>query len=239
MIRRFSTGVSSFFEGIRLLRTDKTMRALSVVPAIMSLTLFTAGLIAGMMYLDEILSFVIQSNINDYNFFLKSLIYILSFLALVFILYFLIFFVVSILSIPVCTSLSQKALTQTGYLQSSSKSITENLTTFAKMAKVSVLKLGFLLMISVILFVASLLPIISPLALYLSLMILTFDCMDYAMELDELSLRQRFQFLRTHWIEFSGFALCMGVVVAIPFVHFIVLPAAVLGTTVLYARIKK
>ena len=97
---------------------------------------------------------------------------------------------------------------------------------------------NIILAISAMLFIASFIPIISPIALYFSLMILTFDCMDYAMEHDEQGLRQRFKYFFNHWIEFSGFALCMAVIIVIPFIHFILLPSAVLGTTVLYARIQ-
>lgn len=236
--RKFSCGVTSFVEGVKLLKNDKNIRALGIVPALMSLTLFTVGLVLGMMYVDDILSWVIKANLNDYNIFLKSLVYVLSFVLLGFILYFATFFVVSILAVPVCTSLSQRVLIQSGYFSSTKKGLKENLFTFAKMLRVSLLKLGFILAISAMLFIASFIPIISPIALYFSLMILTFDCMDYAMEHDEQGLRQRFKFFFSHWIEFSGFALCMAVIVVIPFIHFILLPAAVLGASVLYARIQ-
>lgn len=238
MITKFKMGISSFMEGIGLLRKDNGIRVLAMIPALMSLTLYTVGLVVGVMYVDDVLSWIINKNVSDYNIYIKSLIYVLSFLLLAFILYFATFIVVSILAIPVCTSLSQKVLTKSAYLQAGSKTMKENLFTFARMLRVSLLKLGFILAISAMLFVASFIPIISPIALYFSLMILTFDCMDYAMEHDEQGLRQRFKFFFSHWIEFTGFALCMAIVVAIPFVHFILLPAAVLGTSVLYVRIQ-
>lgn len=238
MINKFRVGVSSFFEGIRLLRKDSSIRVLGMIPALMSLTLYTVGLVVGVMYVDDILSWVINKNISDYNIYLKSLVYVLSFIFLAFILYFATFVVVSMLAIPVCTTLSQKVLVQSQYLQIGSKTVGENLFTFARMLRVSLLKLGFILVISMLLFIASFIPVISPVALYFSVMILTFDCMDYAMEHDEQGLRQRFKFFFSHWIEFTGFALCMAIVAVIPFVHFILLPAAVLGTTVLYVRIQ-
>lgn len=238
MISRFHLGVSSFFEGVRLLRKDKNMRALGFVPAIMSLTLFTVGLIVGVMYIDDILSWVIRANLNNYNMVLKSLIYVLSFLLLSFILYFATFIVVSLLAIPVCTALSQRVLIQSGYLAPVDKSLKENIFTFSKMLRVSLLKFVFILIISGLLFVASFVPMLSPIAIYLSLMILTLDCMDYAMEHDEQGLAQRFQFFKNHWIELTGFALCMAIILAIPFIHFILLPSAVLGTSVLYSKIQ-
>lgn len=237
MISRFHQGVSSFFEGIRLLRKDKNLRLLGFIPALMSLTLYTVGLIVGVMYIDSILSWVIKSNFNEYNAFLKSFLYILSFVLLVCILYFAVFMVVSILAIPVCTTLSQRVLIQSGYLVPTSKTFKENVFTFTKMLRVSILKFAFIAIISILLFVASFVPMFAPIALYLSLMILTWDCMDYAMEHDEKGLRQRFRFFLKHWVELSGFALCMAVILAIPFIHFILLPSAVLGTSVLYVRL--
>lgn len=239
MFSRFRNGVGAFAEGVRLLQKDRTLRALSMVPALMSLVLYTAGLVVGVMYVDDVLNWIIKTNISDYNFFLKSLIYIFSFLLIGFIFYFVTFIVVSILAIPICTTLSYKVLTQkTGYLVPVEKGFKENVFTFAKMLRVSVLKLGFLLIISAMLFVASLIPVISPVAVYLSVMIIAFDCMDYAMEHDEQGLRQRFRFLFQHIPEFSGFALCMAIILIIPFIHFILLPVAVLGSTVLYTRIQ-
>lgn len=169
---------------------------------------------------------------------LKSIIYVLSFLLLSFILYFLTFIVVSILAIPVCTTLSQRVLIQSGYLKPVGKGFKENILTFTKMLRVSVLKFIFLLIISALLLVASFIPMLSPVALYLSLMILTFDCMDYAMELDEQGLRQRFRFFTKYWVELTGFALCMAIILAIPFIHFILLPLAVIGTSILYSKIQ-
>lgn len=238
MISRFKNGVTSFIEGVRLLTKDKTMRALGFVPAIMSLTLFTVGLVVGISYVDDIMSWVIHSNMSDYNIYLKSIIYIISFLLLSFILYFATFIVVSILAVPVCTALSQRVLVQTGYLVPTERGLKENIFSFANMLRVSLLKLGVIVVISMMLFVASFIPVVSPVALYLSLMLLTFDCMDYAMEHDEQGFRQRFTFFVRHWLEFSGFAVCMAIVLAIPFIHFILLPAAVLGTSVLYSRIQ-
>jgi CysZ protein len=238
VIKEFNQGMSSFLEGVRLLKKDRSLRILGIVPALMSLVLYTAGLVISSMYIDEIMSWSIKVNVNDYNVYLKSLIYILSFLLLGFILYFVTFFVVSILAIPVCATLSQRVMVLSGHFSPTQKSFKNNIFTFANMARVSVLKLGFLFIISGMLFVASFLPLTAPVAVYLSLMLLTFDCMDYAMEQDELSLRQRFRFLLRYWVEFSGFSLCMAVILAIPFIHFILLPSAVLGTTVLYTRIQ-
>jgi uncharacterized protein involved in cysteine biosynthesis len=238
VISRFTLGVKTFFEGIRILKDDKTLRALSLIPAIMSLTLYTAGLILGSFYIDNIMNWIIKSNMNDYNIFLKSLIYIFSLLLLGFILYFVTFFIVSILAIPVCSTLSQKILTRSGYSPKISKTLKDNIFTFASMVRVSLLKFVFMFIISGLLILASFVPIFAPIIMFLSLVILTFDCMDYAMELDELSLSQRFQFLFDHWIEFSGFSLCMALILAIPFIHFILLPSAVLGTSILYAKIQ-
>lgn len=239
VVTRFKSGVTSFLDGARLLKRDRTIRALGLIPAFMSLTFFTAGLVVGMMYVDEIMSWVIQSNISDYNLFIKSLIYIASFVLLGFILYFVTFFVVSMLAVPVCSSLSLRVLHRHGILLESKKSLKENVITFARMLRISLMKLVFIVIISILLFVASFVPLISPIAIYLSLMILTFDCMDYAMEHDEQGLRARFKFFMKNWVEFSGFAVCMGVLLVIPFIHFILLPVAVLGTSILYSKIQK
>lgn len=237
-IGRFRQGVSSFVEGVRLIKSDKKILTLSSIPAIMSLTLYTVGLVVGMLYIDDVMSWAIRSNMNDYNAYLKSLIYILSFLLLGFILYFVIFILVSILAIPVCSSLAQKVLIQSGYNSPYAKSFKDSVFTFVSMLRVSIIKLVILLIISAMLFVASFIPLLAPVAMYFSLMVLAFDCMDYAMEQDEQTLKQRFQFFRSHWIELSGFSLCMAIILVIPFIHFILLPSAVLGATILYSRIQ-
>lgn len=238
MIGRFKSGVLSFFEGFGVLKRDPNFRLLGAIPALMSLTLYTLGLVLGVLYLEEILNWIIKINIGEYNAFIKSLIYILSVILIGIALYFLTFLVVSILSIPVCTSLSHRVMVQTGYLLPSEKSLKENLFTFIRMLRISLLKLIFILLISGLLFIASLIPVVAPVALFLSVMILAFDCMDYAMEHDEQGLRQRLKFLFVNIPEFAGFAACMAVILLIPFVHFILLPTAVVGTSILYTKIQ-
>lgn len=238
MIAKVSLGISSFVNAIRMIKNNRELRLLSVVPAFMSLVLYTVGLIIGMMYLDEILSLVVKSNIQEYNAFLKALIYILWFLILGGAMYFLVFLLVSILAVPVCTSLAQKVLVHTQFLLPESKGISESIKTFANMVRVSLFKLVLIVILSFLIFIASLIPVISPIALFIGVMLITFDCMDYAMEIDELGLRQRIGFFKNHWIEIASFSLGMAVILVIPFVHFIMLPVAVVGTTLMYSKIQ-
>ncbi len=238
MISRFKVGVLSFVEGIKILKKDPNYRLLGAIPALLSLTLYTLGLVVGVLYVDDVLSWSMKFNIGDYNAFIKTLIYIFTVLVLGIVLYFITFFAVSLLAIPVCTALAQRVMIQSGYLIPAERNLKENVFTFLRMLRISILKLIFLLIISGLLFIASLVPVVSPIALFLSVMILAFDCMDYAMEHDEQGLRQRVKFLFANIPEFIGFAMCMGVILFIPFVHFILLPAAVLGTSILYTKIQ-
>ncbi len=238
MISRLRVGISSFTQGITLIRSNRNLLILSAIPAFMSLVLYTVSLVIGMMYLDTILSLVIKSNIHEYNAFLKYLIYILWFAILGAGMYFFVFVIVSVLAVPVCAVLAERTLAHQQFFLPEKKGVKENIKIFIKMLRVSLLKLILILMLSVLVFFASFIPLISPIAIFISVMLITFDCMDYVMELDELGFRQRMALFKNHWIEIGSFSIGMAVILVIPFIHFLMLPVAVVGTTVMYTKIR-
>jgi len=237
MISKIYVGVEAFFESFRVLKQNSAIRNLSFIPAFMSVVLFTVGMLVGVLYLDKILSFVIQHNVSDYHFLIKSLLYLLSFVFLALVAYLFVIIVVSILAIPVCTLIAEKTLRVSGW-EPTNKKLTEVFLTALRMFKVSVQKFFIFLLVSLALFGASLLPVVAPLSLYLSFMIISFDSIDYALELNEYSFKQRLSFFGKHWLEMSGLSFCLMVLAIIPVVHILFLPIAVVAASLLYTRLK-
>lgn len=67
---------------------------------------------------------------------------------------------------------------------------------------------------------------------------MAFDTMDYAFELDQLNLRQRFQFLRHNSIYFSGMGLIVSLTVIVPGLTLLALPIMVAGATETYIELR-
>lgn len=204
---------------------------------LMAVVLFTLGLISGVMFLDQAMDWVIQRN-HDTSFALKTFAYLVSFVLLVMGLYIFVLTIVSILSIPVCTVLARKTIEIKD--QELLKTVTDQgfLTTL-RMILVSLQKLVIYFVVAMVLFLISFFPVVAPIALYCSFMLLAFDAIDYSLELKAMSLRERIHYCIRHWIPLSGLAICLMGLAGVPILNILFLPVAVISASVLFTKLKE
>ena len=67
---------------------------------------------------------------------------------------------------------------------------------------------------------------------------IAFDSMDYAFEVDIMSLGQRFQFFMDHGAYFLGIAVVLALMAFIPGLIFILLPAFIAGASGLFVELR-
>lgn len=104
------------------------------------------------------------------------------------------------------------------------------------MLAVSVLKSFVFLIAGALLFVLSLIPFINLLATLGFVHMLAFDVSDYGFEAMEWNLKKRFQHFRKNLNLYSGLAIGLGGAMVIPGMSLLIMPAAVIGASLVLQR---
>jgi uncharacterized protein involved in cysteine biosynthesis len=84
------------------------------------------------------------------------------------------------------------------------------------------------------LFVFSFVPGINVLAFVLTLMMLSFDCMDYTFDAMGLGLRDRLLYLTARWQQWAGMATSLALTLLVPGLTLLMVPGAVVGAAVIF-----
>jgi len=103
-----------------------------------------------------------------------------------------------------------------------------------RMFFISLGKMLLFIPFSIFAFVTSFFPPLSFLSILIIFLIMAFDSMDYAFEVDYLGLKERISFFLKFRSHFLGLALSLGLVGIVPGLLFLVFPAFVAGSTKLY-----
>lgn len=138
-----------------------------------------------------------------------------------------------ILAIPFYALLAERALAILGMKPAAPFDFKAWVRNSLRMFRISVVKGILFLVFGVILFILSFIPLVNILAVLGTLMILSFDLLDYSLESLSYGLRQRFRFIlerRKMWV---GMACGLGLTLFVPGLTFVVAPGAVVGGALL------
>ncbi len=229
-------GFQYFVKSVKLITSDVELKKLAFFPVLIFVVLLVLGLFAGLFYIDDLLNMFFSRYIEHLESYWRAAIYIFGFFVFGFIYYIFSFIMTSVISIPVCAAISDKTLKSHTGLLLKDKGFKESVMSFFKMLKAGIAKVLLLILIGFILFITSFIPVLAPLAFFGSIIILSFDSMDFAFESLDYGFKQRILFLKNHMGVFAGFSLGLSILIVIPFVQFIVLPVAVCGTTLFLAE---
>lgn len=148
--------------------------------------------------------------------------------------FFFMYMISSVISSPFFSIITEKSLRHLKVL-GGQNSFRESIQLAIKMIAVSVLRGFFILMVGLILFVASFIPILNLAAAYIAFLLIAMDSSDYAFESMGFSLKRRLQFVRENFVEYCGMATFVGLTVFIPGLIVLIMPFAVLGSTEIVA----
>lgn len=232
-------GINSFFEGLKYLKENTCIRNLSLIPILLCILFFSLGMGGVVYYVDDILNLLAPEWMANLHTYLKSLVYILLALAMFVVVYFLVIIVVSIIAIPICEKLTEKVF-ELKNVKTKEISFLDNLKLIFRMLRASLAKLVIVIAIAILVIVATFIPILYPLAMYLTFMLVAWDMLDFSFDRDgNKTYSERIKFIKNNWLALTGFSLCLGLLLFIPFIHFILLPVAVCGAACLYININK
>ena len=110
---------------------------------------------------------------------------------------------------------------------------------FVRMFVLSLVKGLFFICLAVLNLALSFLAPLNLIGIALVYLGVGYDMMDYALEVDLLSLRQRAKFFFSHFYTFAGIATSIFLTTFLPGIFFVLLPAYVAGATKLYLEIRK
>lgn len=139
----------------------------------------------------------------------------------------------ALIAVPFYTLLADRTLTILGKKSKDSRLWKQWVAHSLQMFRVTILKTILLLLIGIMLFVFSFLPVLNIFALIGALMVLALDCMDYSLEALGFGFRRRIGYFFTHWAQWLGMALALGLTLLIPGLTLLVIPGAIAGAAII------
>lgn len=237
-INDFFQGFFAPAYGVRRLLVDSRLRALSILPLLISIFAGSALTVAGLYVLAQVvgrgvmelggIAGVAQGSFASFA--IAILLWAFGLLVLGAAVY----MGIRILAAPFYSYLAERTLVALGTRTDRSfaiRDLPQWIVLALKMALVSVVKGAIFGIAAMLLFVLSLVPVLNVLAALGFMHMIAFDISDYAFEAMEWTLKQRFQHVRTHAMTYTGLACGLGLAMSIPGLNLILLPAAVIGAS--------
>lgn len=139
----------------------------------------------------------------------------------------------NILAMPFNALLAERTLSLLGALKPEPFELKKWLLTTLRMLRVSLIKTVIFICLGIFLFVASFIPVVNVIAVFGSLLLLSFDQLDYSFEALRFGLRRRLKHAASHKRMWCGMAAGLGLTLLAPGLTLIVTPGAVVGAALL------
>lgn len=236
----FFFGVTAIFRGFQILVSDSKLRALSIVPFLVSILLGSVLTISGLYYLGATLGGVAIQLGGWMSLvpggwamtILNVLLWPIGLLGLGVAIYMAVRLVVA----PFYSVLAEAALVKMGIREDRPFRIKQWVPLTLRMLIVSLLKSAVFVFAGGVLFLLSLIPFVNVLATLGFVHMLSFDVSDYSFEAMEWPLKKRFQHFRENMNLYSGLAIGLGGAMVIPGMSIVIMPAAIVGAGLVLQR---
>ena len=234
MIVRFLRGFRSPFEGFRLVVSNASFWRLATIPFIIDLILFGLGLYFGLGTISSLIPQLIATD-AWWGQILNYVFLVLSSVVFVILLVTLIYFLTNLIAAPFNALLAEKTLVHIGALQAKPFAMTRWILVTSHMLVISLIRAAVFVTFAVVMVIVSLIPGLNVIAAFAGLLVMSFDCADFAFEAQEKNLKHRFKTYRERMPEFSGFACALGLTFLIPGLNLLLYPSTVVGAALLVA----
>lgn len=229
----FNLGLSSLRQGYLLIRKNKDLWLWVFLPFLIYLALglysFSWGLEFIQIYTEKTLSLLKDIHLGFLvEILYYPLIFLLSLAFIVLIIYF-IFSIGSVIAAPFNSILAEKTLFKLGLIEQKPFHFIRWIKLTIRMFFTSLLKSFLFLIIGVFIFISSFIPGLNLFAIYIALMVMAFDSLDYSFELLNLSLGRRLLMFRSNWLTATGLSAGFGLALIIPGLILLFLPVSVVG----------
>jgi uncharacterized protein involved in cysteine biosynthesis len=233
------TGFQSFFTGFRLLFQHPQLMRLAIIPAILSVFVFIACIVGGVILLT---SFGFAITLDNFKF-EDARTLVITLLLIVFLPFtagVLTLLLMKIFAGPFFGILAERTLVITGVLDRESLSIARWIASTIRLLIIGFLNAMLLSIVSAMLFAASV--VLPPSSLIVALlfgMMTSFEAADYSFEALRFGFRERFRYFYGNFAYFFGFSVAVALVFWIPVLNVILFPAVVAGAAELVTQIER
>lgn len=146
------------------------------------------------------------------------------------VLLFLIYIMLQIVYIPFYSLIAERILKKHG-IEQKFGGFSGWVVITLRMLRVALLKTIIFLIIGLVCFLLSFFPILAFLPLFFGYFAIAYDSFDYPLEILELGLSERFNFMRNDFFMISGHMTVLGLLSFVPGLVFLTLPFAVAGAS--------
>lgn len=239
--QKFFLGFGFVFQGIRLLREHRELRKWAVIPWIIDIILLAIGITFGgkhvTKWVKSAVSLVVPQGhvLHDWLYYPLIIVFWVVFVG---VLVYLLYLIAGLVASPFNSILADRTLARLGAKKEEDLSIRRVASLAIRMFMISVARSVILLILGFIVFIIAFIPGLNFIGLFFAFLVICFDGADYSFEVLEYGLRERFAFLRRHFIEFSGMAAFVGLTLMIPGLILLLMPAAVVGCASVIQRIR-
>ena len=237
-LMKFLMGFSMPFMALRLLRRERKLMILSIVPMLITIGVGILFFTVGMPWVGAMLGAILP----EASGLLLGVVYwmglIIGYLIAGILFLVAIVLVASLIALPFNSLLAEETLKNQNFLESPPFSMSHWIKLTLRMLRVGLLRTVVLLIVGAVLFVFSLIPVVQLVAAFFGFVILASDAMDYSLELKELGLRQRFRVLKEYFWEIAGFGCCFGLTSLVPFLNFLLLPIGIIAGALLTSKLR-
>lgn len=238
LANRFLKGFGAPLEGLQLIFSNKSLLLYSIIPFVIGLVFVFFGFFAASQYLEPWFDSWVKGSLQPESWptlgsVISALMAIVYWILLSLMNFLLGYLCIIVFAGPFYSLMVERIFKQLrpGY------KIKGSLRMMVTMFFMALLKVVLFLVIGLICFVIAFIPGLNLLSGFLVVLLVAFDCSDYAFEIDYLSLRRRFAFVFNHLPEYSGIAVAILVTGFVPGAFFILLPAFICGATKMYIQL--
>ncbi len=240
LVARLSRGFFSPLEGARIIFSSPKNTTYAVIPFFIGLVFIALGFAAASQYLDPWIQAWLDSfeTLQDWPT-IKPIVNFLV-LLLTWLLVSIVNFIAGYICIIVVAGPFYALMVEgifTKELNDQKSRGTWKL--MLSMLLISLLKIVVFAFIGLICFLLAFVPGLNIFTSFALVLLVAFDCTDYAFEVDYLNLRQRFRFLLSHIVEFSGLGLAILATGVLPGSFFLLLPIFICGATKMYIQLSR
>ena len=223
-------GLLVWISGWKYIFRHRSLMAVAAIPFLISAAAAGASIWFITIYYPLLMNSLVMSWLSGIEstwlaLLIKPLIWIGGFVVTLVILY-AVYVMHAIVAQPFYSVLAEKTLKLSGI------AVLQGLSLSA-MLKTSVIKGVIFLCVGVLLFVCSFIPGLNVVAIGGTLMLVAFDCLDYALEAQGFPLRRRFAYARANKAQWFGIAAGLGLTLLLPGLTLLVIPGAVVGSALI------
>lgn len=232
-VSRFLAGFMSPIKGLKFVFSGPKVWWLTIIPVVVTTALMIYGLTYGLSQFVGFLDATIASYVSSA--WIKWTLVFLGYLVYFVLLIFLILIVSRIVLVPFNSAIAEKILKHMGVLKSENIVFSAWVRKSLRLLWISLVQVVFFSVVAIILFLLSFIPVLQLASVAAGLLVVAFDCSDYALELADLGFRQKMGLFKRRLPEFAGLGTMVGLTFTVPLLNFFFLPIAVIGATRLVA----